>query len=175
METMILNEVVTEAVKQTKEKAGGYYTSVIKQRLVGNEVSAGSFFVGFNSVEQLEAALINANWEVAEGSLESGKLILVTTDFKGKEGIVLASEIDKSKIVEINPKNIEGRNEQAIYVESTENFVEVQNTYMIISTFDPATQTVNVDSFFIPTVFPGSLIGPDDTLVGGKYVKMLVK
>lgn len=170
-----MNNLLQNAIKRTKDVAADYWKLVLEQRLHNSEKRAGSFFTEYNSIDELEKAILEANWIVSEGSVEEGKVVLCTTDFKGKDGVMPLSEV-KGQVTHINPKNIEGRSEYAFYVEKDEELPDTNKTWLIISTYNRDLDRVVIDEPFIPTLFPGIYIGPDDTVVGkGQYAKVLKK
>lgn len=169
------NEILAFAVKRTKEIASSYWNDkLLDQHFEGSKNRAGSFFVGYSSKEELEHAILTAKWNIYEGSLEDGKVILHTNDLEGKSGIKKIQEC--SEVFEKESEQIAGRVEYVSYIETDEELPKTNDAWLIVSTYNPQRQTVNPIEPFIPTFFPGELIGPNDTVVGqGSYAKLIKK
>lgn len=170
-------DILKKAIENTKnnEVSASYYQSMMKQRLKNNEISAGSYYEDINTVEELESMFLNGEFEILSGSIEEGLIILKSNSFFGYEGIIPIENVNISNIVLLNPKNIPGREEQCIYVDSVDLFVKTNESHFIIGTKNQETEETGLEHAFFITNYPGKNIQADDTLAGGNFVKMIVK
>ena len=103
----LINQRVREALYRTAAFMPSYYGKMLAQRLPAG--GCGSVFEGFDSPEQLAAAILGANWEPAEppaGSAIPGCGYFKTHDIPGgRMGLVHIVDLpDDVQIVARDPK-----------------------------------------------------------------------
>lgn len=122
------NKAVNSAIDATKEYLGSYFENTCKQRLAGG---LGSNYDDINSVEEMEDALRNANWTVAEHpDVMQGCTAYTTKDIKGGHfGLLKIAELpDDATITASDPK---GTGKVSMVV-SGEKGPEVEDTWLIV-------------------------------------------
>lgn len=102
------NSVIVSAINNTRELVPGYFEQTCRQRLANG---TGSIFEDIHSIEEMEAAIRNANWVPAEHELVKGEdRAFKTTDIKsGLYGMVKVADQPDDTMFEIQDQKNTGR------------------------------------------------------------------
>lgn len=141
-----MNSFVGKAISNTKKMVPDYWVSTCKNRLNGG---VGSVYDQFSSVEELEKALLNADWtETTHPDVMPGCRVF-KAHLEGRFGIVKISDLpDDAKIVADDSKHT---GKVAMTVKGIRGKI-VPDTYLIVGKED------GVDVVF--TFHPGEPIRP---------------
>lgn len=121
-----MNAIIEKAVANTKRLVPGYWENTVKARL-NNGI--GSIYDQFSSVEELEKALLTANWkETTHPAVMKGCRAYVT-NLEGRFGIVEISELPADTVLIADDRKNTGC--VAMTVEGIRGKV-VSETYLII-------------------------------------------
>jgi len=166
---------IDKYIDNTKKTIGGYFESCCSQRLEGG---AGSRF-NFNSVEELESALRNAEWaETTNDNVMPGCRAYKTTDIGGQIGIVPINDLDDNVVLTASdPKgtgNVEltCSGQLGTVVNETWLIIGPENGVDVVYTFHPGApiqpSTVSIDK--LPA---GSVVTKAEALaLGFTYAKV---
>ena len=151
----LINQRVREALYRTAALMPTHYGKMLAQRLPAG--GCGSVFEGFDSSEQLAAALMGANWEVAEppaGSAIPGCGYFKTHDIPGgRYGLVRIEDLpDNIEIVARDPK---GTGMVSMAVQGVRG-IEAHETWLITG---PGEED-GVPGEVVWTFHPGDPVGP---------------
>lgn len=99
------NKQIYDLIQKTKNALPGYFNSCLKQRLSNGLGST----TDYTSVEDLEKALMNANWSPwidSTGVLTPGCSAVITTDIHGHHGMLNLSDFSPDDACHFrDPKN----------------------------------------------------------------------
>ena len=151
----LVNDRVRAAICRTAAFIPSYYGKMLAQRLPAG--GCGSIFEGFDSPEQLAAALMGANWEVAEppaGSAMPGCGYFKTRDIPGgRYGLVRIADLpDDTQILARDPK---GTGMVSMAVQGVRG-LEAFETWIILGPGDED----GVSGEVVWTFHPGDPVGP---------------
>lgn len=169
-----INTLPKEAFLRTKKIASDYYWGkVLGLRFEKSKDRAGSFFTGFETKEELAAAVENDSWVFCPELSNEATAIFRSTSFSGREGVIKISEIDSNEIKHIESPFISGRFENVFYIQNDEELPVTNEAYLVVS-FKTPEGNIDYNAPFIPTILVGSYLGPNDTVVNiGKYAKLV--
>lgn len=141
-----MGDIVSVAISNTKKLVPGYFESTCKNRLNGG---IGSIYDQFSTIEELEKALLTANWEETTHPDVMTGCRVFKTNLEGRFGIVKISELsDDTQLIADDSKHT---GKVAMTVKGIRGKI-VPETYLIIG------KEENVDVVF--TFHPGKPIRP---------------
>ena len=99
---------IAKAIDATRRVVPGYFEKTVKQRLP--KTGAGSVVEGFDSAEELEKALISADWEpYSHDALMAGTEAFVTKDIQGWLGIIDLVDLPTDAVVTLDDRKNTGK------------------------------------------------------------------
>ncbi|NCA78316.1 MAG: hypothetical protein EOM90_18460 [Alphaproteobacteria bacterium] len=99
---------IARAIDTTRRIVPGYFEKTVAGRLP--KTGAGSIVVGFESAEELEKALINANWEAySHPALMVGTEAFVTKDIRGQLGVIELVDLPADAVVTLDDRKNTGK------------------------------------------------------------------
>lgn len=141
-----MGNFVISAINNTKNSLPDYWNNTCKNRLNGG---VGSIYEQFDSVEELEKALLSANWEETTHPDVMPGCRVFKTDLEGRFGLVKIDELPKdTKLIADDRKNT---GKVAMTVKGIRGKI-VHETYLIIGKND--------DLDVVYTFHPGEPIRP---------------
>ena len=104
---METSDRIALAVKAIKELDSGYWEKTLQQRL---STGAGSIVLGYDSVEELEKAILTADWvEYTHPALMEGCVAFSTQNLTGLLGVVELASLPPETVVTLDDRKNTGK------------------------------------------------------------------
>jgi hypothetical protein len=159
---MNYNQLVQDCIERTLEVAPEYFNNMLRQRIIGDELSAGSGFFD-HTPESLTNLLWNSDFGYTSGSVEEGTILLSVKLPGGYLGITEASNVP-NPVAWSSPKN-PNRIEAVTYV-GAEKFTPWEDAVVVLGFKNHETGVCDVENGFFVTFFNGYDIGGEATIFG---------
>jgi len=120
------NTVVTNAIKNIQAMMPEYWGKTCQQRLAGG---AGSCYDSFTTAEEIEQALLSANWEKTTHSAVSAECKVFKTQLAGRFGLVRIADVADDAVFTADDRKATGRISLTI---AGQKGKVVEETYLIV-------------------------------------------
>lgn len=148
-----VNELIRLAVENTKRVVPGYFEMTLHNRLSGG---VGSVYEQFESEEELEKAILNADWEETTHPAVNPEYCRVfKAKLPGRFGLVKIDSLPDD--VELTADDSKSTGTIAMTVKGIRG-VEVQDTYLIIG--KELDKNDNIEYYVVFTFHPGEPVKP---------------
>jgi hypothetical protein len=98
---------IAQAISTTRRIVPGYFEKTLAQRLP--KTGAGSVVVGLENAEELETALINADWEsYSHPAVMAGTEAFITKDIRGQYGVISLADLPADAVVTLDDRKDTG-------------------------------------------------------------------